>query len=221
MKQGLRFEAAGRLGALFLKGLGRTLRVRVEADEALREFRRQRQPVVFVFWHSRILPLAYLHRNEGIVVLVSQHEDGEYIARTIENMGFGTARGSSTRGGVRGLRGLIRAARQGHDLGFTPDGPRGPARKFKTGALVAAQLLGAPIVPLTAGGPGLWRLNSWDRSVIPKPFASLTLAYAPPRFIPRHSTEEELADHAAALEAELNRITDQVDGRGDTVGRRV
>ena len=208
----LGLRATGRLGAAFLTGLGRTLRVRVEDAEPLREFRREKQPVIFVLWHSRLLPLAYLHRNEGIVVLVSQHGDGEYISRTIERMGFWTARGSSTRGGARGLRELLRAAQNGHDLGFTPDGPRGPARKFKTGALVAAQISGLPLIPLTAGGKGIWRLNSWDRHVIPKPLARITLKYGNPRFIERDATEEDLAMHGRALEEDLNRITDEVDG---------
>ncbi len=206
-----RFRTAGRLGAMVLKGLGHTLRVRVERDEPLLQFRRDRQPVIFTFWHDRILPLAYLHRNEGIVVLVSQHGDGEYVARTIEQMGFGTARGSSTRGGARGLRGLVHAAREGHDLAFTPDGPRGPRRRFKAGALVAAQLTGAPLLPLAAGGEGIWRLKSWDRMVVPKPFAEITLKYDRPYFIPRSASGDDLVAHAIKLEGILNRLTDEVD----------
>ena len=209
-----RFRAAGRCGAVLLTGIGSSLRVTVEGDGPLREFRRTHQPVVFVFWHSRILPLAYFHRNEGIVVLVSQHGDGEYIAQTIERLGFGTARGSSTRGGARGLRGLVRAARGGCDLAFTPDGPQGPPRKCKTGALIAAQLLGAPLIPLTAGGQGIWRMSSWDRLVIPKPFAKITLKYGAPLFIPRTTTEHELEDYGQVVEEELNRITDAVDASG-------
>ena len=205
------FRRAGWLGAVVLRGLGHTLRIRVKDDGPLVKFRRDRQPVIFIFWHSRILPLAYHHRSEGIVVLVSQHGDGEYVARTIERMGFGTARGSSTRGGVQGLRGLLRAARKGHDLAFTPDGPKGPVRKFKTGALVAAQLTGAPLVPIAVGGKGIWRLNSWDRLVIPKPFARITVKYGLPVFIPRGATEQELEDYALQLEEVLNRDTDEVD----------
>jgi lysophospholipid acyltransferase (LPLAT)-like uncharacterized protein len=212
--EALRFRAAGRLGATVLTSLGHSLRVTVEGDEPLREYRETGQPVIFVFWHSRIMPLAYLHRKEGIVVLISGHGDGEYIAQTIQRMGFGTARGSSTRGGVPGLRGLVRAARQGHDLAITPDGPQGPPRECKAGAIIAAQILGAPLIPLTAGGKGIWRLNSWDRLVIPKPFARITLKYGAPQFIPRNTTAEELGHHATVLETELNRITDSADDGG-------
>ena len=213
-REELRLQAAGRLGATLLTGIGHTLRIRVEDNGPLLKFRQEGQPVIFIFWHSRILPLTYLHRNEGIVVLVSQHGDGEYIARILKRMGFRTARGSSTRGGAQALRGLLRAARAGRDLAFTPDGPKGPPRKFKLGALVAAQLSGAPLIPITVGGEGIWRFNSWDRLVFPKPFAKLTLKYGHPHFIPRETSEEELVSHALELEEVLNRVTDEVDRVG-------
>jgi lysophospholipid acyltransferase (LPLAT)-like uncharacterized protein len=207
----LQFRLAGRLGATALRALGRTWRVRVENDGPLKEMRRARRPVIFTFWHSRILPLAYLHRREGIVVLVSQHGDGEYTTRILEHMGYGTARGSTTRGGVQGLRGVLRAAREGHDLGFTPDGPRGPPRQVKWGTLVAARLSGAAILPLAAGSPDVWHVGSWDRMVIPKPFARVTLKYGALQFVSRDATQAELTEHDARLTAELNRITDAVD----------
>jgi lysophospholipid acyltransferase (LPLAT)-like uncharacterized protein len=173
--------------------------------------RRARRPVIFTFWHSRILPLAYLHRGEGNVALVSQHGDGEFTTQILQRMGYGTARGSATRGGVQGLKGLIRAVREGHDLGFTPDGPRGPARQLKEGVLVTAQLSGAAILPLAAGSPDVWHVGSWDRMVIPKPFARVTLKYGALQPVPRDATGADLTEHAARLTAELNRITDAVD----------
>lgn len=207
-----RFRSVGWAGSVVLRVLGASWRVSVHHEGPLREFRRAGQPVILAHWHSRILPLAYLHRGEGIVVLVSEHGDGEYITRVIERMGFGTGRGSSTRGGVQGLRSLLRAHRSGRDLGFAPDGPRGPARSCKPGVIVAAQLTGAPIVPLAAGGKALWRVGSWDRLVIPKPFAGLQLTYGEPLFVPRDATPEDVERAAARLEAELDRITDTADG---------
>ena len=168
MKDELRFRAAGILGQGLVGGLFTTLRVRRSGEESYLRFRREGQPVAFVFWHGQLLPLVHVHRGEGVVVLVSEHADGEYITRVIERHGFGTARGSSTRGGTRGLKGLVRAARAGRDVALTPDGPRGPARRFKPGALAVAQLAGLPVVPVAAGASATWRFRSWDAFMVPR-----------------------------------------------------
>jgi lysophospholipid acyltransferase (LPLAT)-like uncharacterized protein len=147
------------------------------------------------------------HRNEGIVVLVSEHSDGEYIARVIHQHGFGTTRGSSTRGAVKGLKGILRAAREGKDLAFTPDGPKGPRHVFKAGAVVAAQLTGLPIVPIGLGADRAWYLKSWDRFMIPKPFSRLTIHYGSPRWVPRDASESVIRETTADLENELRKLT--------------
>lgn len=208
------FRVVGLAGSALLRVVGRTFRFRVEGAEAFRELRRQGRPVIFAFWHSRILPLAYLHRGEGVVVLVSRHADGEYITRVVSRLGFGVARGSSTRGGARGLRELVRHLRSGGDVAITPDGPRGPARRFKAGALLAAQLTEAPVVPVAAGSPSAWRLGSWDRFLIPGPFARFRVRYGTPHFVPRELGDGSLETHARILEDALNRLTDEVDGVG-------
>jgi len=200
----LRFRAAGIAGAAFLKLLGSTLRFRIEGEHHLTALREAGEPVIFTFWHSWILPLAYLHRNQGIVVLVSEHGDGEYVAQVIHRMGFRTARGSSTRGGARGAREMVRGLRHGSDGGITPDGPRGPAGTFKPGALVASRLSGAHILPMAVETDGAWHLNSWDRFAIPKPFARIRVRYGPPVQVPRDANESEMERISAALEAFLN-----------------
>ena len=148
--------------------------------ENLAPFRRLRTPVIFVFWHGSLLPLVHYHRHERIVVLVSEHADGERIARVLARRGFGTVRGSSTRGGARGLRALVRAARAGRDLALTPDGPRGPRGEFKPGALAAARMTGLPIVPLAVSASAAWHLGSWDGFMVPKPFARVRVTYGDP-----------------------------------------
>lgn len=199
-------------GSAILTLLGATLRFEVTGREHLDRFRDRGEPVILAFWHQQILPLAHYHRNEGIVVLVSQHKDGEYIARVIERRGFRTVRGSSTRGGAGGLKGLVRAARDGLDLGITPDGPKGPAREVKGGTLVAAQLSGLPIVPLAAGGARVWTLGSWDRFMIPKPFARIGVCYGAPVFVPRDADETTLVRIKSDLEMELDRLSAQAGG---------
>ena len=222
----LKFQAAGWLGRALLGAYFPFNRCTREGDENLLQFRRKGEPVIFVFWHGQLLPLVHYHRNEGIVVLVSDHSDGEYIARIIHRHGFGLARGSSTRGGVKGLKAILRAARDGKDLGFTPDGPRGPRHEFKRGAIVAAQLTGLPLIPLAVGADRAWYINSWDRFMIPKPFSSLRIRYGAPRWVPRGATEmemdavaleiqEELRDFTLDLNPREGRIREEIDAQKD------
>ena len=205
-----RFRTAGILGRGLLGGLAATWRLRVESEENWLRFQRKGRAVILVFWHEQLLPLVPQIRGTGTVALVSRHSDGEYIARVIERMGFRTVRGSSTRGGIQGLKGLIRAAREGHDLALTPDGPRGPARAFKPGALLAAQLTGLPIVPLAAGASVAWHIGSWDRFMVPRPFAVVRVAYGEPRWVDRDADRETRELISQKLGAELNALADRV-----------
>lgn len=212
MRTNLRFQMAGILGQGVLGSLFLTVRYRLEGVEHFERFRDEGRPVIFVFWHGQLLPLVHLHRNQGSVVLVSEHADGEYISQILKRYGFGTVRGSSTRGAVKGLKGMIRAARRGRDLALTPDGPQGPRLRFKPGALLAAQVTGLPIVPVAAGTTSAWWMSSWDRFMLPRPFSRVNVEYGPPHFIPRRAGENELQARATELESELNRMTERVTG---------
>lgn len=208
----LRYETAGVLGAGLVGALFLTTKVERRGTEHFEQFRRAGTPVVFVFWHGQLLPLVHVHREERIVVLVSEHADGEYITRVIERMGFGTVRGSSTRGGVTGLRALVRAARSGRDLALTPDGPRGPRGEFKPGALLVARMTGLPIVPLAVGASRGWRFRSWDGFLVPEPLSTIEVEYLPPRFVPREATREEMDALASEIGQELNELTSRLPG---------
>ncbi|UCC26886.1 MAG: lysophospholipid acyltransferase family protein [Gemmatimonadales bacterium] len=213
-----KFRAAGVLGQGLVGGLFTTIRGQRIGYEPIRALRASGQNVLFVFWHGQLLPLVHYHRGEGVVVLVSEHDDGEYITRVLDRYGFETARGSSTRGGTRGLRGLLRAARAGHDLAITPDGPRGPARVFKPGSLVAAQLSGLPIVPVAVGVSAAWHFRSWDAFTVPKPLSRIRIAYGDPVWVPRDLPEEELEILGRTLQDTLDGLEDQARrGLGDGV----
>lgn len=206
----LRYETAGVLGAGLVAALFTTTRVVCHGADHFERFRREGTPVIFAFWHGQLLPLVHVHRGQGIVVLVSEHADGEYITRVIERNGFGTVRGSSTRGGTKGLRGLVRAARGGRDLALTPDGPKGPKGEFKPGALLAAQLTGLPVVPLAVGASRGWRFGSWDDFLVPEPFSTIEIEYLPPRYVPRPTTRVQLEEMAAEIGAELADATSRL-----------
>ena len=203
----LKFEAAGVVGAGMVAALFATTRVTRTGDEHVLRYRRSGTPVVFVFWHGQLLPLVHYHRHEGAVVLVSEHADGEYITRVIERNGFGTVRGSSTRGGTKGLKGLIRAARSGKDLALTPDGPRGPAGDFKPGALAVAQVTGLPVIPVAVGASSGWRFRSWDGFLVPRPFARIAIHYGDPVLIARDASRDDMAEMALALGRRLDALT--------------
>jgi lysophospholipid acyltransferase (LPLAT)-like uncharacterized protein len=177
-KPSWRVRWAARLGTALVRVLGLTWRVRVSHDHDLRRFRAAKQPIVFMLWHGQLLPLLYHHRNEGVVVVISEHADGEIIARIAENLGFGTVRGSTSRGAARALLGAARVVTDGSDLAVTPDGPRGPAKSIAPGSAVVAHRTGAPVLGAAVSARRAWRLKSWDAFLIPKPFSTVHIAYS-------------------------------------------
>jgi lysophospholipid acyltransferase (LPLAT)-like uncharacterized protein len=182
------------LGRGFLNVLARTWRIRVINGEAVRNLRSSELPFIFALWHGHLLPLLWHHRDEGVMFLISEHRDGEMVARAAESLGYGLIRGSTTRGADRALISLVRELQAGREVAITPDGPKGPAGKFAPGALIAAQRSGSFILPVAASASRSWRLKSWDKFMIPKPFARVTVAYGPPTKIlatnPRAAVDE-------------------------------
>lgn len=175
-----RVRWAARAGSLVIRVLASTWRLRVINAEKHRALRENGQPVIYTFWHGTMLPLLWQHRKEGVAILISEHGDGEIIARIAHSLGYHSVRGSSSRGGERAILGTARELESGRDVAFTPDGPRGPRESFAPGALIVSQRTGAPLVLITVDAPRAWRLSSWDRFLIPKPFARVTIAYEDP-----------------------------------------
>ncbi|MDE1155833.1 MAG: DUF374 domain-containing protein [Acidobacteriaceae bacterium] len=138
-------------------------------------------PSVFAFWHCSLLACAYRFRGLGIAILISQSFDGELIARVVERLGFVAVRGSSSRGGVGGLKAMSEAYREGRICAFTADGPKGPARVAKAGPVQLAKLVQAPWIGCFHAQPEqAWTMNSWDRFLIPKPFAKIVFSWPAP-----------------------------------------
>ena len=168
------------LGYPLINLLGRTLRWRVEGLAHLDAIHASGRQPVMAFWHGRILPATVYFRDRGIVVITSENFDGEWIARIIERFGYGTARGSTTRGGRKAMRQLVRDMAAGKPAGFTVDGPRGPARVAQPGAVWLAKLTGNPVLPFHLEASAAWTMNSWDRTQIPKPFSTVSLVVGEP-----------------------------------------
>jgi lysophospholipid acyltransferase (LPLAT)-like uncharacterized protein len=164
----------------FVATLGRTLKWRVEGEHYYHDIIGAGRQPVMALWHGRIFGALYYFRNRGIVVITSQNFDGEWIARILTRFGFGTARGSTSRGAARALVQLRRDLRAGCPVGFTVDGPRGPARVAQPGAVWLAGATGQPVLPLHVEADRAWQAGSWDRTQIPKPFATMSLVVGEP-----------------------------------------
>ena len=190
-------------GALVIRLLAATWRIRVVRGDIVENLRARRTPMLIVLWHGQMLPALWQHRGQGIAILISEHRDGEIITRIAQSLGLRAVRGSTSRGGTRALLEMARELSNGADCAVTPDGPRGPAREFAPGALVAAQRSGAAIVAIGSHASSAWRLRSWDRFTIPKPFSRVTIAYRGPAFV-TGGTPREAADRAPEFEALLN-----------------
>ena len=169
-----------RLASGIVRLLASTWRLEILGDAHVRRLRDAGVPVVFAVWHAYLLPPLWHRRGEGITLLISDHDDGGIVARAAERWGYKVVRGSSTRGAVKGSLGIVRTLRSGGDVAITPDGPTGPPRIPKSGAVAVAARAGAAIVPVGAGASSLWQMGSWDGFSIPRPFARVRIVYNPP-----------------------------------------
>jgi lysophospholipid acyltransferase (LPLAT)-like uncharacterized protein len=168
------------LGGPMASSLARSWRIRPIDEPHWEGLHRSGRPYLFVLWHEALLPLLWRHRKQGIAIVVSEARDGEYLASYAESIGYRLVRGSSTRGAARALLGAVRELEAGHPVAFTPDGPRGPRRELKQGVVAAAQRARVPILPIHAEADRAWRFNSWDRFMLPRPFARVRVAYGAP-----------------------------------------
>jgi lysophospholipid acyltransferase (LPLAT)-like uncharacterized protein len=190
-------------GYRLIQALGATLRWRTEGLEHFDAIVRGGHQPIMAFWHGRILPATYYFRRRGIVVITSENFDGEWIAGIIERFGYGTARGSTSRGGRRALLQLTRDLEAGRPAGFTIDGPRGPAGVAQPGAVWLAKATGHPVLPFHLEADRHWTLNSWDRTQIPKPFSTVSIAMGEPFHVPPHADTAAIEAARVRLESRL------------------
>lgn len=163
-------------------------------------------PVIYSFWHRCVFLATYHFRNRGIAVMTSRSFDGEYIARIIEKFGYSAVRGSSTRGGVRALLAMHRDIDSGHSVAFTIDGPKGPANVAKPGPVLLARNTQAPIFPFYIAVDRAWILNSWDKFIIPKPFARATVRIGKLIHVSADADSAALNRYHAEMQTTLDRI---------------
>lgn len=203
-----RFEVAAiaGLGYPLINALGQTLRWRVEGRQHLDAVTASGRQPIMAFWHGRILPGTLYFRRRGIIVITSENFDGEWIARIIERFGYGTARGSTSRGALKALLKLKRDMQEGKSAAFTVDGPRGPARVAQPGALWLAKATGNPVLPFHAEASRHWTLRSWDQTQIPRPFATVALAIGEPIYVAADANDAKMEEARVHLERALQAL---------------
>jgi lysophospholipid acyltransferase (LPLAT)-like uncharacterized protein len=191
--------------------LCRTLTWEVEGAEHYESVVRTGRPPILAFWHGRILPSLYYWRDRRIVVITSHNFDGEWIARIITRFGYGTARGSTSRGGARALVQMRRDLADGKPVAFTVDGPRGPARVAQSGAVWLSGATGHPVITFHIEADRFWTTKSWDRALIPKPFARMRVAVGAPLTV--DGTNPDVVERARlTLERSLQDLESRASG---------
>lgn len=203
VKKKILFLIATRLGGVFIRLLGRTARIERQGYDHYIWLTENNKKFIYCIWHGRILIPIYLHKNQHIVAMVSQHRDGEIIARILEKLGFHTVRGSSTRGGQRAAIEMIRELKKGAPGAIMPDGPTGPRHSFKPGAITIAQKSGAYLLPFTFSAQNAIRFNSWDRFTLWKPFSRCLALYGEPIPVPEKTNPEEFEQFRRAVERKM------------------
>ncbi len=204
-RQRIAIRAADIVFSVFLFLLGTTLRWSDEDEAFLRSVDSQR-PVILCVWHAGLLPSLFRFRRMQIVALTSKSFDGEYTARCLQRFGFGSVRGSSSRGGGAALLALEEQVDQGRSIAFTVDGPKGPARVVKPGACVLAKRSGAPIIPFSVALSSFWRLGSWDRMMVPKPFSKARLVFGPQIKVASDADDNIVSEKIAELQRALDSL---------------
>lgn len=210
-------DPAFRLGPIYLRRswlvrlihaalvmLGRTWRIEVE-DRAGFFDRTHHEPYIFVLWHNRMAAIPEAFRRfygprKGASVLTSASGEGTVLALLLERFGIGAVRGSTSRQGAAALREMEGLLREGKDLAITPDGPRGPRYVLQPGPAILAKRTGCAVLPLRVRVDGAWRLNTWDRFFVPKPFARVRVHVGP---VVRVGPDDDLGKARLAVERAL------------------
>jgi lysophospholipid acyltransferase (LPLAT)-like uncharacterized protein len=170
------------------------------------------------FWHYSIVYSLYHLRHYSATVMVSASRDGEYIARLAEKFGYDTVRGSKNKKGFEGLKAMLRAIGNGSNGGIVADGSQGPARVLQAGVILLASRTGVPIIPMICAASSYFTVNSWDRTIIPKPFSHVDFYYGQPFWVPAKLTPAELEEYRLGLQERLNTLYDRAWRKYDKTG---
>jgi lysophospholipid acyltransferase (LPLAT)-like uncharacterized protein len=200
------------LAALYIRLVHHTGRWTVVGGDIPKKFWDEGKPFILAFWHGRLLMMPYCwDYRRTIYMLISQHRDGQLIARTVGHFGIRTAAGSTTRGGAQALRAMVKALAGGDCVGVTPDGPRGPRMRASDGIISVARLSGVPIIPAAYGTTRGRFLNSWDSFLVAWPFGRVVVVWGEPVHVDRHAEGDAGEMARRQVEDGLNAVTQKAD----------
>ena len=165
---------------------------------------------MFCLWHEDMLTLGYYFSGSGMYVLISRSRDGELISQVIETLGYRTVRGSTSQGGASAAREIINGL-EGVSAAITPDGPRGPRREFQAGAVFLASRTGMPLVPMCVAYDRPWRMASWDKLAIPRPFSRVVICLTQALPVPDKANKESLHEHRLKIAAHMQESTERAE----------
>ena len=207
----VRHNLTGIFGKLILWLWAKSARTTVLGEEQYKELKSEKKPVIFLIWHGRIFFAPYFFRKRGIMPLVSPSEDGEIIAQIIIRWGYKAIRGSSSHSIIKAWNEMKKELENGGELIIVPDGPKGPGRKMKPGAVKLAKETGAYLVPFTFSSSKRKTLKSWDSFLIPKPFTRFVAIYGNPIFVESNLNKEELKIKRQEVEESMLELDHEAD----------
>jgi lysophospholipid acyltransferase (LPLAT)-like uncharacterized protein len=180
-----------------------TCRVTSHGENYLTAAMASGRPVVGAFWHYSILPAVCRLQGYSCVAMVSSSRDGEYTARLLKHFGYEAVRGSRNRGGVAALKELIRHALAGRHCAIIADGSQGPALRAQPGSILLATRSGGLVLPVTCAVSRYWSINSWDKTIIPKPFSHIEVYFGETITVPANADSAAVEEYRALLEERL------------------
>lgn len=198
------------LGTYLLKhsldALCKSLRVSYKNKKVIEDLKKKNQNYVLAFWHSTMIVSWYLHKNDGFAALTSKSKDGDLLAKQLKHWKYKVVRGSSSKGGDVALEIMVDHAKNNYSIAITPDGPRGPANKFKAGAVITAKKSGVPLVLMGIGVKAKTKLNSWDKFQIPNPLSRINVIYSDSIYVDKKLSYDETSKVIEDCEKRLNEL---------------
>ncbi|MGA1823383.1 MAG: lysophospholipid acyltransferase family protein [bacterium] len=209
----IKFWIISWIGWAFIRFIALTMKIEFIHRDRLDTIKKKGEAPIYTFWHNRLLMMPLIALGEKVVVIISQHTDGEYISQVLKRFGFESVRGSTTRGGSAALRQIVRKMKDGWHGGITPDGPKGPKYKLKEGVLLLSALTGCPILPAAFNSDKKKILSTWDNFIISYPFSRGVMVIGNPIYIHRKdiNNKEIFEVKRKEVEQAMIRVAEEAD----------